>query len=460
MPKNFFHKIIEAFTPSSNPSHGKDKSSDFERAKEILFSSETPHQLTSAVKYINNFNKKYEIRKNSPEFKYFERMILVMKLKIRSNRFDFDDELSEGDRMNRRIRNIIKESLDDFEWVKNTSSRFDPNFTFNEEEYWVDISKLNPEDKKAVAEYIKSRVRLLDYYDYENNLNRINRYNGLVVHCGTEEYDLIPTEGDLCFMTLTFDEDEDTDNSIYVDGGEVLIWIKSNNYEEELEESLEWSDKDETYGTDDNFSSDESWSSKDDNWEPNSEKSYWKQGDTGGSSGAEDINESDLDWIKDVSDGVPSFDQRTKVPLETFLWDFMVDDVDILDFLHGEEAFIPTEEFKRNYTPEDWDEYGLDEWRDGAWKDKGNSEWTDTPPMYFYEMREYIESGCDAWSFEDLQTIDYDLEYGSFSDRMIFQRNSDGRYFAFGYYGDKWDGINEHRDDLYEVFKQMVIQFV
>ena len=93
------------------PSRGNQegKSLDFERAKEILFSSETPQQLISAVKYINNFNKKYGIGKNSPEFKYFERMILVMKLKIRSKKVDFGEDLSEGERMNRSLKDIIKE---------------------------------------------------------------------------------------------------------------------------------------------------------------------------------------------------------------------------------------------------------------------------------------------------------------------------------------------------------------
>ena len=87
----------------------------------------------------------------------------------------------------------------------------------------------------------------------------------------------------MCFMSIPFDEDENNDNSIYVDGREVLIWAKSNNNEEEeeLEESLEWTDKDTSYETDKSFESDPTWTG-DDEWASNPERSYWKQGDAGG----------------------------------------------------------------------------------------------------------------------------------------------------------------------------------
>jgi hypothetical protein len=410
MPKNFFKRLKESMIPSRG--NQEDKSLDFERAKEILFSSETPQQLISAVKYINNFNKKYGIGKNSPEFKYFERMILVMKLKIRSKEFDFGEDLSEGERMNRNLRDIIKESLGDFDWIKDieptpprewgevrvgdvlyigdkyaprylleiiriaagwvdyelllvpddadeeeeyvgairsvsefkakdlitdalfwqyysiveggeppsgpslnesneldwikdSQSEFDPNFEFYDMEYWVDISGLNRKEKKIVLDYIKSRINIKNSYHYGLSVGRLHRYSGIIVHCGEEDNNYEAKEGVMCFMSIPFDEDENNDNSIYVDGREVLIWVKSNNNEEEeeLEESLEWTDKDTSYETDKSFESDPTWTG-DDEWASNPERSYWKQGDAGGGGDTGgDMNESEEDpfkWVKDV----------------------------------------------------------------------------------------------------------------------------------------------------------------
>jgi len=67
----------------------------------------------------------------------------------------------------------------------------------------------------------------------------------------------------------------------------------------ELEESLNWTDNDESYGSDGNFSPDPYWK----NYE-NGSPSYWEQGDAGGSSDSGgDMNESnDFDWIKDIEE--------------------------------------------------------------------------------------------------------------------------------------------------------------
>ena len=179
MSKNFFHRLKESLSYSN-------KSKDFERAKEVLFSSKTPKQLASAVNYINNFNKKHGITKDSPEFIYFDKMILAMKLKIKNRKGGISEEMDDSSRLNRIIKNIIKESL-------------------------------------------------------------------------------------------------------------------------------EWSDKDNSYGNDEKYSADASWKT-DDNWTPNPDKSYWKQGSTGtgsgGSSDGGDVNEEEdilddedeLDWIRQVGE--------------------------------------------------------------------------------------------------------------------------------------------------------------
>lgn len=177
MPKNPLKEML-GFMKTSKP-NPQEKLNDFERAKEVLFSSKTPQQLISAVKYINNFNKKHGITETSPEFIYFDKMILVMKLKIKSKKVEGGEQIDEASRINRGIKNIIKSIL------------------------------------------------------YE---------------------------------------------------------------------SLNWSDKDETFDTDKSFSNDQSWSN-DSEWELNPDKSYWKQGEVGGSSGGEDVSESedDFGWANENS---------------------------------------------------------------------------------------------------------------------------------------------------------------
>ena len=115
MSKNFFNKIKESFFSSKHESN--DKSFDFDKAKRVLFSSKNREELISAVKYINNFNKKYEITEQSPEFIYFERMIKLMKVKIRNEKIG-GSEIDESYRVNLSLRNIIKESLDELDWIK------------------------------------------------------------------------------------------------------------------------------------------------------------------------------------------------------------------------------------------------------------------------------------------------------------------------------------------------------
>jgi hypothetical protein len=173
------------------------------------------------------------------------------------------------------------------------------------------------------------------------------------------------------------------------------------------------------------------------------------------------LNESqDLDWIKNVSDELPPRNQRTRVHLKKLAEDFMEYEEDLLQFLWEEDIFVPTEYYKRIYTPEQWDEYGLDEWKDGAWKVEGNSEWNQDPPLYYYEFRETLEGGCDKWDFITRQTNDYNLEYGTYDDEMIFERKRDGRYFALTVQGNSYDGIEDWGDYLYEVFEQKVSRYM
>jgi hypothetical protein len=304
MSKNFFHRLKESLSYSN-------KSKDFERAKEVLFSSKTPKQLASAVNYINNFNKKHGITKDSPEFIYFDKMILAMKLKIKNRKGGISEEMDDSSRFNRIIKNIIKESFDDLSWIEDIHSSFDPHFIFKGKEHWVNVEGLSDEEKLLIREYLLGVTNYRSTREFRKN--RIDRYKGFVVHCGSDTTNFIPEEDQICYMELSFDEDEYKDDSIYVDGREVLEYINLTDHGKKMDESLEWSDKDNSYGNDEKYSADTSWKT-DDNWTPNPDKSYWKQGSTGTGGGEssdggdvneeEDIlgDEDEFDWIKQIEE--------------------------------------------------------------------------------------------------------------------------------------------------------------
>jgi len=209
------------------------------------------------------------------------------------------------------IRRIIKEFIEnDLDWIQNTESNFDPHFIFKGKEHWVDVEGLSNEEKLLIREY------LLKVTNYRSGRafrkHTIDKYKGFVVHCGTDENDYEPEADQICYMNESFTEDEYTDNSIYVDGREVLEYIKLTSQDETLDESLGWSDKDSiSWDTDKNFSSDP-YNINDPNWTSTPEKSYWVQGGGGGASSGgeetvkevEDIldNEDDLEWIRDIKE--------------------------------------------------------------------------------------------------------------------------------------------------------------
>jgi hypothetical protein len=212
------------------------------------------------------------------------------------------------------IRRILKEFIEnDLDWIENTQSSFDPNFTFIDKEYWIDISLLSKEEKLLVGEYITKTLKTYSLHQQNGFLlNQIGSYSGFVVHCGVDENDYEPERGRICFMDVTFDEDEYNSDSIYVDGREVLEYAKLIGNEETLEESMGWSDKDSiSWDTDKNFSNDP-YNINDPNWTSTPEKSYWVQGGGGGaSSGGEETvkevedlldNEDDFDWVRDIKE--------------------------------------------------------------------------------------------------------------------------------------------------------------
>ena len=196
---------------------------------------------------------------------------------------------------------------DELDWIKDIEpTNFD--FSFDGEEYWVDVSKIDKEGRRKIVNYIKKTVP--DYEEFEDDMfGHISRgnYKGIVIHCGSDRTDFEPEENLLCGANSSYEYDYEVENpysdiskSIYIDGQEILDYLTVIGDEEELDESLEWSDKDAPFDEKDkSFESDPSWKN-DEDWALNPERSYWKQGDAGGSGGG-DMNESDeLQWIKDV----------------------------------------------------------------------------------------------------------------------------------------------------------------
>ncbi len=197
----------------------------------------------------------------------------------------------------------------DLDWIKDIEPT-NLDFSFDGKEHWVDVSQIDREGRKKIVNYIKKTVP--NYEEFEGDLfGHISRgnYKGIIIHCGSDRTYFEPEENLLCSANSSYEEDYEEDNphsdilkSIYIDGQEILDYLTVIGDDEELDESLEWSDKDVPFDEKDkSFESDPSWKD-DEDWSLNPERSYWKQGDAGGS-GSGDMNESEenpLKWIKDV----------------------------------------------------------------------------------------------------------------------------------------------------------------
>lgn len=170
------------------------------------------------------------------------------------------------------------------------------------------------------------------------------------------------------------------------------------------------------------------------------------------------LKESELDWIKDISDEVPSWNDRVKIPFKDLVFDYMLEDMDLLDFLNSEDIYVVTRNYLRGYTPEEWDEYGLDRWRDGDWKEHG--EWYGEPTLSYYDILESLQSDNSKWEFMSQENVDYDLDGQTYSERLIWKRKSDGRFFGLSFYGSSYDGIEDQEEFLREIFQKQITVFV
>ena len=216
--------------------------------------------------------------------------------------------------MRDRIRKILKESFEEFgNWFDETEPTFKNwDFTFDgKHEYWVDISMLDADEHKLIFDYIKKVVPYSRLSNTATQFARFGFFNGIVIHCANDENDYFPDENFICFMTEKFDEDTNNENSIYIDGGEVLEYINATS-KKNIKEGSGWTDdKDSVYWSDDSlhWGSDSSFSGKDPDWELDPDKSYWKKG-SGGSSTSSDTSggEETVKEEEDLLDDKNPFD--------------------------------------------------------------------------------------------------------------------------------------------------------
>ena len=74
------------------------KDDAFKRIKGLVLSVKNREDLINAVKLINHFNKTYEIKPESAEFIYFNKIVNLMRLIVRKKHKKSGDENDEGQR--------------------------------------------------------------------------------------------------------------------------------------------------------------------------------------------------------------------------------------------------------------------------------------------------------------------------------------------------------------------------
>ena len=149
------------------------------------------------------------------------------------------------------IKKIIREEFGDLGWMEDVEPTFkNTDFKFNGKEYWVDLSTLHPNERHEIFLYLIKYTNLskdshqFDGADVKNNILDLT-FNGIVIHCGGEDEDYVPFEGHICFMRETFNDDEYTHNSEYIDGREVINYarlLKKDGDTVNESEDLDWAD--------------------------------------------------------------------------------------------------------------------------------------------------------------------------------------------------------------------------
>ena len=133
------------------------------------------------------------------------------------------------------VNKIFKESSE-FDWISDVPEKIDLTFD-GEHEYWIDISKLSNLEKNSVMDYInKEFANTIASGTLSKFYSNQDLYDGIVLHCGMEENDYIPIQGLVCLMSTSFTEDEDSSNSLYINGKDIIPQVTYNRMDESKED--------------------------------------------------------------------------------------------------------------------------------------------------------------------------------------------------------------------------------
>jgi hypothetical protein len=172
---------------------------------------------------------------------------------------------------------------------------------------------LDADEHKLIFDYIKKVVPYSRLSNTATQFARFGFFNGIVIHCANEDNDYFPDENFICFMTEKFDEDTNNENSIYIDGGEVLEYINATS-KKNIKEGSGWTDENDSNWDKNSvhWGNDNYFNSKDFGWENNPERSYWKQGSGGGSTTSSAGGEETVKEEEELLDDKNPFDWLNK----------------------------------------------------------------------------------------------------------------------------------------------------
>ncbi len=98
MENNFLNRFLLslAFFKSEKV---ETKDEAFKRLKKLLLSIKNKEDLVNTVKLINHFNQTHEIKSDSPEFIYFNKMVKLMKMILKNKEKEGGVENDESQRI-------------------------------------------------------------------------------------------------------------------------------------------------------------------------------------------------------------------------------------------------------------------------------------------------------------------------------------------------------------------------
>jgi hypothetical protein len=272
--KNLIRKIIESAGGGSSSgwkstAERQKEEQDFNKVRKVISSVETRDQLKTAIKVINNFIEKYGVINSSPEYKLLAKLVNIKKIKFgigrsKKHRGSEDEDLSERI----MIRKIIREEIEDFDWIKDVSAKEEGKMDVG------DVYMINPE--KDQKDSNRSMIfKIIDSYIIDISTGKSVYYTYEILESNSTD----EPKGHKEVIGESWAQELINDN----------YWVFLYNEkdkktkEEPLEEDSYWG-SDEFWGTENS-----GWKSNDPNW--GTENSMWgkdsKWGEGGGTTGGD-----------------------------------------------------------------------------------------------------------------------------------------------------------------------------